>query len=146
MEVEKEVPPVYRNSDDTLQKHNLQKEEEDMEKAMERTTFFSQHQVSSVRKVSWMAALWTERKPEEQRKENHQKKKKKRKSPQQILADNEFNLQPLRNGPFTPAAFAPHAAPRAPITSGDPLPGSSGPQEGGQSCWEGSGTQGHRQL
>ena len=61
---------MYRNSDETLQKHNL-KEEEDMEKAMERNTSFSQHQVSSVRKGSWMAALRTERKPEEQRKENH---------------------------------------------------------------------------
>lgn len=33
-----------------------------------------------------------------------------------------------------------------PVTSGDPQPGSSGPQEGGQSCWDGSGTQGHQQL
>ena len=70
LEVEKEVPPVHRNSDDRLQKHNLHKEE-DLEKAMERATSFSQYQVSSVRKGSWMAAPRTERKPEEQRKENH---------------------------------------------------------------------------
>ena len=107
-----------------------------MEKAMERNTSFSQHQVSSVRKGSWMAALWTERKPEEQRKENHQNK---------ILADDEYNLQPLRSVPFTPAAFAPNAAPRARHLRGSTA-GSSGPQEAGQSCREGSGTQGHRQL
>ena len=64
MEIEKEVPPVHRNSDGTLQKHNLLKEE-DIEKAMERATSFSQHQVSSVRKGNWMAARRTERKPEE---------------------------------------------------------------------------------
>ena len=84
LEVEKEVPPAHRNSDDTLQKHNLHKKEEDIEKAMERATSFSQHQVSSVRTGIWMAARRTERKPEEQRKKS-----------QQILADNEFNLQPL---------------------------------------------------
>lgn len=41
----------------------------DMDKALERATFFYQDQIEKGAQGSWMAALWTERKLNEQRKE-----------------------------------------------------------------------------
>ena len=129
--LKKKLAGLYREMNFTHQFHNLYKNRaQDLGEELERnachhhkTVAFHQDRVAK----SWAAAVTSKRKFEELREEKDHVR--------QMLAGVESHCPPFLSDPLAPAA--PPAAHRGWQVSGGSL-GSSGPQEGGRSPWEGT--------
>ena len=129
--LKKKLAGLYREMNFSCQVRNLYKKiAQDQGEELERDTCHSHKAVAAhhdrVAK-SWVAAVSSQRKFEELNKENDRVR--------QMLASVESRCPPFLSDPLAPAA--PPAAHRGWQVSGGSL-GSSGPQEGGRSHWEGT--------